>query len=156
MASDDDGEILSDEQTESFLTNSESISGLSFPTASGIKVGRLGKTIVGSIAFAIGIAFNTTIAAVVTAFTGLIDGFREFIVGGTRYVRYGFTGGGYTVETDGLIDVTVGAGVAALEGAWSFSVDQFGIFALLVGVVAILATAYVASRGLEAASGVLR
>ncbi|WP_435093400.1 hypothetical protein [Halorubrum sp. N11] len=155
MADGDDDGMLSDEQTESFLTDSESVSGISFPTASGVEVGRVGKTIVGSIAFAFALAFNTLIDAVTTAYSGLLDGFHEFIAGGTRYVSFPF-GGGYTTETDGLIDVTIGAGIAAIESAWSFSVDEFGIFALPVGIGVVLATAYVAGRGIDVASGVLR
>jgi len=154
VADGDDG-MLSDEQTESFLVNSENIPGLSFPSASGVEVGRVGKAIVGSLAFTVALAFNTLIDAVSTAYSGLIDGFRGFLAGGTRYVSFPF-GGGYTTETDGLIDVTIGAGIAAIEGAWSFSVDEFGIFALPVGIGVVLATAYVANKSLDASSEVLR
>ena len=83
MADDDDG-MLSEEQTESFLVNSESVSGLSFPTASGVDVGGVGKAIVGSIGFAFALGINTLINAVSTAYAGLIDGVRGFIAGGTR------------------------------------------------------------------------
>lgn len=155
MADDDDG-MLSEEQTESFLVNSESVSGLSFPTASGVDVGGVGKAIVGSIGFAFALGINTLINAVSTAYAGLIDGVRGFIAGGTRYVRYPFGSGGYTVETDGLIDVTIGAGLAAIEGVWSFSVDEFGVLALPVGIASVLATAYAAKKASDAASGVLR
>jgi len=155
VANGDDDGMLSEEQTESFLVNSESVSGLSFPTASGVDVGRVGKAIVGSVAFTFALAYNTLIDAVSTAYAGLIDGFREFIAGGTRYVSFPF-GGGYTTETDGLIDVTIGAGLAAIEGAWSFSVDQYGVFAVLVGIGVVLATAYVAVNGTDAAWEVLR
>jgi len=68
--------MLSEEQTESFLVNSESVSGLSFPTASGVDVGGVGKAIVGSIGFAFALGINTLINAVSTAYAGLIDGVR--------------------------------------------------------------------------------
>ncbi|OYR55530.1 hypothetical protein DJ73_02190 [Halorubrum sp. Ea1] len=155
MADGDDDGVLSEEQTESLLTGSESVPGLSFPIASGIEVGSVGKAIVGSIAFAFALALNTLVDAVSTAYAGLIDGFRGFIAGGRRYVSFPF-GGGYTTETDGLIDVTIGAGVAAIEGAWSFSVDQFGVFAIFVGIGTVLVTAYVATKGVDVASEVLQ
>ena len=153
MADGDDDGVLSEEQTESFLTDSESVTGLSFPLASGVEVGSVGKAIVGSIAFAVALAFNTLIGAVSTAYTGLIDGVREFIAGGERYVTSSF--GTSTVETDGLIDVTIGAGLAAIEGAWSFSVTQFGVLALPVAVGVVVATAYVATQAIDAASEVI-
>lgn len=156
MADGDDDGMLSEEQTESFLTGSESVPGLSFPIASGVEVGSVGKAIVGSIGFAIALAFNTLIDAVATAYTGLIDGFRGFIAGGTRLVPSSTGFGWRTVSTDGLIDVTIGAGVAAIEGAWSFSVEQFGVFAIFVGIGTVLVTAYVASTSVDVASEVLR
>lgn len=154
VAEDDDG-VLSDEQTDSFLSNSESVPGLSFQLADGIKPVSVAKAIFGSLAFAVALGINTIIDATVTAYTGLIQGVEEFIAGGTEFIPFTFTAGGREIPTDGLIDVTLGAGAAAIEGAWAFSLDEFGLFAYPVAIGVFVVTAYVAQRGLDTAMEVL-
>lgn len=151
-----DDDVLTEEQEESFLSNSESASGIDFPLASGLNVGRIGQTIIGSIVFAVAYGFNTIIDATATAYAGLVDGVGEFIAGREEVVETRWGIGGRVVEEDGLLDVTLGAGIAAIEGAWSFSLDEFGVFAYVVAVAVFVATVYVADQGFDAMREVLR
>lgn len=151
MADGDDGI-----DTESFLTDSESAAGISFPLASGLNVRRLATAIVGSITFAFALGVNTIVAAAVNAYTGLIDGVRQFIAGRSFLVEDQGGLGVDLVEEPGLIDVTIGAGIAAIEGAWAFSLDEFGILAFPVAVGVFVVTAFVADRGIGLIGEVLR
>jgi len=119
------------------LTNSSSADGVGFPLASGINVVRVAQAIIGSIAFSVLLGVNSVISTLSDVYSGLIDGLG------------GFFG-------DRLIGATLGAGVSAIEGAWSFSLDEFGFGAYLIGLGVVIATFYVADRGADAALEVLR
>lgn len=154
MAEDDDG-VLSDEQTDSFLANSSSVPGLNFQLADGIKPVSVAKAILGSLAFSVALGINTLIDAMVTAYTGLIQGVEEFIAGRFYLVENRGGLGVKPITEDGLIDVTLGAGAAAIEGAWAFTLDEFGLFAYPVAIAVLVVTAYVTQRGIDSARGVL-
>lgn len=148
------GWVMPDE--EEFLTGTDEADGASFPLASGLDTGALGRTVIGSIAFSIALGVSQFIDAWTEAVAGLITGVEEFIAGGLSYVRTPFSGGGYFQSTDGLVDVTIGAGIAAVEGAWSFSLSEFGLFALPVAIGAVVATAWVVNELVEFGGEVLR
>ncbi|SMO91375.1 hypothetical protein [Halorubrum cibi] len=148
MADGDD--VLTDDQEESFLTGTESISeDLSFGLASGINAGRVGRAIAGSIVFTAALGVNTIIGGLTEAYTGLVDGVRGFLAGGTEFVNDPNAVGGVEREFDGLIDVIFGSGIAAIRGAWSFSVTELGPFAYLVGIGVVLSSFWVMGRGLD-------
>lgn len=143
---------------EEFLTGTDEAEGVSFPLASGLDTGALGRTVIGSIAFSVALGLTQIVDALTESIAGLITGVSEFIAGGTRLFR---TFGGRSVElptdaTDGLIEATVGAGTAAINGAWSFGLDEWGAFALPVAIFAVVATAWVTSQLLEVGGEVLR
>ncbi|SMO81257.1 hypothetical protein [Halorubrum cibi] len=150
MASDGDDSVLTDDQEESFLTGTESISeDLSFGLASGINAGRVGRAIAGSIVFAVALGVNTVIGALTEAYTGLVDGVSEFLAGGTEFVNNPNAVGGFEQEFDGLIEVIFGSGIAAIRGAWSFSLTQFGPLAYPVGIGVVVASFWVMGRGID-------
>ena len=120
----------------SLLTNSESVDGLNFQLASGINATRVAQTIIGSVVFSVLLGGNSVISAVSTAYARLIDALA------------GFFG-------DRLIEATLGAGVSAIEGAWAFSLEQYGAGAYLAALGLVIATFYVADWGLDTAREVL-
>lgn len=133
---------------EEFLTGTDEADGVSFPLASGIDTGALGRTVIGSIAFSIALGVSQFVDAWTEAVGGLITGVEEFIAGSTTRIR-GVGAEWIEIPTDaadGLIEVTIGAGIAAINGAWSFSLDEFGLFALPVAIGAVVATAWVANE----------
>jgi len=120
----------------SFLTDSSSIDGVSFPSASGINATRVASAIIGSVAFALAYGVTSLIDAVATVYARLIDGIGNFV----------------GVE---LIDATVGAGISAVNGVWSTMLAEFGIGAFPIALGTVIATFYVTERGLGTAREVL-
>lgn len=155
MADGDDDAPISTDERNSFLMSVRDIEGADFPLASGINVTRLASALIGSLVFEIAVGVNTVILALSTAYSSLIDGVTAFVAGRTEWVPTRDGLGVARETTDGLIQVTIGLGVSAIEGAWAFSLDQFGIFAYPVGVGVLLASLYVVDRGITAGWGVL-
>lgn len=120
----------------SLLSNSESIDGVGFPLASGINVTRVAQTIIASIVFAVSFGVTSIIDAVTGAYAGLVDGIGEFIA-------------------DGLIGATLSAGVGAIRGAWTVTLDEFGLFGWVIALGIMLATFFVVEQGIETAREVL-
>ncbi|WP_066415380.1 hypothetical protein [Halorubrum aethiopicum] len=147
MADGDD--VLTDDQEESFLTGTESIDGVSFGLASGIDAGRVGRAIAGSIVFVVALGANTIISGLTEAYTGIVDGVRGFLAGGTEFVNNPNAVGGFEQEFDGLIDVIFGSGIAAIRGAWSFSLTQFGPLAYPIGIGVVVGSFWVMGRGID-------
>lgn len=127
-----DGGDIDDSTLSTFLTDSSSASGIDFQLASGINVGSLVRGVGASIAFAIALGVNTVVDGITTAVTSVIGAGQSFIAG-----------------PQGLIATLIEPGVAAIEGAWAFSLNEFGVLAFPVGLVVILATMYVADRGID-------
>lgn len=134
--SESDRASLGDVNLTGFLSNASPIDGLSFPTASGIDAGRVAQAVIGTIAFTAAYGFNTFIQAAASAPTRIIDATGDFIA-------------------DGLIASTVGVAASAIEGAWSFSVAEFGPLAYVVALLSVVATFYVAEWGVQTAREVL-
>ena len=120
-----------------FLTDSSSLKGVDFRSASGINVFRVAQAAIGAIVFAWAWGVNALIAAVSESYARLVDGIGDFI--GT-----------------GLIEATLGVGITAIEGVWTFAFSEFGVLSYPVALVTVLATLYVAERGITTAQEVLR
>lgn len=131
-----DSASLSDVNLSGFLSGVSPIDGVSFPSASGINVGRVASAVFATIAFAVAYGFNTFIQAAAEAPTRIIDGVGDFVA-------------------DGLIASTIGVGASAIEGAWSFSVAEYGVFAYVLALAVVIATFYVVEWGLQTAREVL-
>jgi len=119
-----------------FLTDSSSLEGVDFRSASGINVLRVAQAAIGAVVFAWAWGVNALVAAVSESYTRLIDGIGDFI--GT-----------------GLIEATLGVGITAIEGVWTFAFSEFGVLSYPVALVTVLATLYVAERGITTAQEVL-
>lgn len=120
----------------SLLTGSESADGISFSLASGINVGRVAQAVLGSVVFSIIFGVTTIIDAVTDTFGGLIDGLASFF-------------------GDELIDATLVAGIGAIEGAWAFTLDEFGGLGYAIGLAVVVGTFYLAGRSFDMVQGVL-
>ncbi|WP_281195834.1 hypothetical protein [Halorubrum sp. F4] len=151
---DGDDSVLTDDQEESFLTETSSISGVDFDLASGINAGNVARAIIGSFVFTVALGVNTVVGGLTAAYTGLVDGVREFLTVGSQEVEFGSTGWEIS-EAPGLVDVVFGTGIAAIRGAWSFSLDEFGVFAYPVAMAVIVASFYVIGRGFDRVRGEL-
>jgi len=125
-----DDDVLSDEETASFLSGTSSISGVDFSAATGINAQQIATAIAGSIVFVITVGVNTVVQAVAAAYTAVIDGFAGFL-------------------SDGLITAVFTSGIEAIRGAWAFGITEFGLFAYPVGLAVLLATGYVTQLGIE-------
>lgn len=134
--SESDWASVGDVNLSSFLSGVSPIDGVSFPSASSIDAVRVAQAIFATFAFAVAYGFNTFIQAAAEAPTRIIDGVGEFLA-------------------DGLIASTVGVGASAIEGAWSFSVAEYGLFAYVIALVSVIATFYVVEWGLQTAREVL-
>lgn len=132
---------------DSFLTGVTELDSVGFSAASGVDVVRLAQAVVGTAVFTVAVGVNTVVSGVANAYTGLIDGVREFIVGSET--TEWFLGEPITLERAGLIEVIFGTGTAAIQGAWAFNVDTFGVLALPVAVFALVATFIVIQRGID-------
>lgn len=130
-----DDALLSSVDFGEFLSGSSTLDGVDFRAASGINAVRVAQAAIGAVAFALLWGVNSLIAAVSSVYARLIDG-----VGG-------FAGA--------LIQSTLGVGISAIEGVWSFSVSEFGLFAYPIALLIVLATFYVADAGLTTAREVL-
>ena len=144
-----DGDDATDVDVDesSFLTGVSPIDGVSFSGASGINSSLLAKTLVGSGVFALAVGVNTLINGVTDAVAGLITGVQEFLAGRTETGWFGSTK--IELEYAGIIDILFGTAIAAIRGAWSFSLTQFGVLAYPVGVAVLLGTFLVAQRGID-------
>lgn len=115
--------------------------------ANPVNWGRLGQTIGTSILATLVMGVINVIDTARGAYVRIFGGLEAFIEGST--VPLG--AGGYpTAESPGLIDVTLGTVVAAYGDAFGYSAANFGILALPVNVVIVLATVYVLSVGFQA------
>lgn len=118
-----------------FLNGSSTLDGVDFRAASGINAVRVAQAAIGAVAFALLWGVNSLIAAVTESYAQLIDGVGSF-------------GGG-------LIQSTIGVGITAIDGVWSFGVSEFGLFAYPIALLIVLATFYVVDAGLTTAREVL-
>jgi len=127
----------SDINLTAFLTDVSPLNGAGFSLASGIKVTRVAQAAIATVVFAIGVNVNRLIGAVTDQYARLLDGLSSF---------FGVS----------LVEATLGVGVAAIEGSWSFALNEFGLLAYPMALVSILATFYVVERGFGTAQEVLR
>lgn len=126
---------LSDVDFSSFLTGSSSLPGVDFRAASGINATAVAEAVIGIIAFAVGWAANSLVAAILSLPARVLEWVTES-------------------ATD-LFQATIGLGITAVEGVWSFSLAEFGLFAYPGALLVVLATFYVVDKGLDAAQEVL-
>lgn len=127
-----DDDVLTDEETSSFLTGSRSVDSVSFSLASGLNASRIASVTVGTVVFVVSVGVNTVIQALASAYSGLVDAFAGFLAG-----------------RGGLVDTIFETGLTAIRGAWTFSFDEFGVFAFPVGVAVLLASLYVVQLGVN-------
>lgn len=122
----------------------------SFPLATGVKWTKVGASIIGATAAIIATGFSAIVQGYIEAARRYIEAAQSFLFGGTESVPgLPFI----TRQSDGLLQVTAGAGLSAIRGAWAFSLAEFGVLALPISIIVVLATFYVASAGVEYVTG---
>ena len=157
MAEDD--QTLSDEEQSFLLSGTSSLDGVDFRAASGIDAGNLGRSIVGTLGFALAAAAATFVQGVTEAWTRLIDGLTGFLAGGRELVTgvaSNLAPGQVYRDVPGLIGTLADSWVSAMEGAWSSTLPDAGIATWLFALGIVFLTFYAASRGLDTVSEVLR
>lgn len=132
---------------DSFLTGVTELDSVGFSAASGVDVRRLAEAIIGTVVFTVAVGVNTVVSGIASAYAGLIDGVQGFLVGSTT--TEWFLGEPVELEQTGLIEVIFETGTAAIRGAWSFSLDSFGVFAPPVAIAIMLVTFLVIQTGIE-------
>jgi len=134
-SSGDDDALLSGIDLSNFLTGSSSLDGVDFNAASGINAIRVAQAALGTVSFALIYGLNSFIDAWTNAVARVIDSFGGFI--------------------GKLIGATASVGISAVEGAWSFTLTEYGLLAYPIALIIVLATFYVADEGISAAREVL-
>jgi hypothetical protein len=156
---DDDQTNLSDEEQSFLLSGTSSLDGVDFRAATGIDASNLSRSVVGTIGFALAAAVATLVQGVTEAWTRLIDGLAGFL-GGTQELVTGVASdlapGAVYRDVPGLIGTLADGWVSAMEGAWSSTLPDSGIAAWLFALGIVLVTFYVAARGLDVISEVIR
>jgi hypothetical protein len=156
---DDDQTNLSDDEQSFLLSGTSSLDGVDFRAATGIDASNLSRSVVGTIGFALAAAVATLVQGVTEAWTRLIDGLADFL-GGTQELVTGVASdlapGAVYRDVPGLIGTFADGWVSAMEGAWSLTLPDSGIAAWLFVLGIVLVTFYVAARGLDVISEVIR
>lgn len=156
---DDDQTNLSDDEQSFLLSGTSSLDGVDFRAATGIDASNLSRSVVGTIGFALAAAVATLVQGVTEAWTRLIDGLAGFL-GGTQELVTGVASdlapGAVYRDVPGLIGTLADGWVSAMEGAWSSTLPDSGIAAWLFALGIVLVTFYVAARGLDVISEVIR
>lgn len=158
---DDDRTALDEEQRSFLLTGVEKFedTDLSFSAASGIDGGNLGRSLIGTLGFALATAATIFVQGVTEAWTSVFDGITAFLAG-TRELVTGAASnlapGPVYRDVPGLIGTLADGWVSAMRGAWSSTLPDSGIAAWLFGLGIVLVTFYAAARGSDAVSEVLR
>ena len=156
---DDDQTNLSDDEQSFLLSGTSSLDGVDFRAATGIDASNLSRSVVGTIGFALAAAVATLVQGVTEAWTRLIDGLAGFL-GGTQELVTGVASdlapGAVYRDVPGLIGTLADGWVSAMEGAWSSTLPDSGIAAWLFALGIVLVTFYVAARGVDAVSEVIR
>ena len=150
---------MADEDDSSFLlSDTESIDGVDFSAASGINVSGLAGTVIGTIGLALGTAAATFVGGVTEAWTMLIDGLTAFLAGGLELLPFAsrFAREPIYERSGGLFEALTGSLVVPLRAAWSSALPDSGIASFLVALGTVLLTLWIASRGIEAVSEVVR
>lgn len=110
---------------------------------------RLGQTIGTSVIATAVAGVTDVISAVADAFVSILGGFASFIEGWEDPLG---AGGRPTVDSPGVIELTIGAVGSAYSSAFQFSTANFGILSLPINVAIVLASVYVLSVGLTSAA----
>jgi hypothetical protein len=110
---------------------------------------RLGQTIGTSVIATAVAGVTDVISAVADAFVSILGGFAGFIEGWEEPLG---AGGRPTVDSPGVIELTIGAVGSAYSSAFQFSTANFGILSLPINVAIVLASVYVLSVGLTSAA----
>jgi len=156
---DDDQTNLSDDEQSFLLSGTSSLDGVDFRAATGIDASNLSRSVVGTIGFALAAAVATLVQGVTEAWTRLIDGLAGFL-GGTQELVTGVASdlapGAVYRDVPGLIGTLADGWVSAMEGAWSLTLPDSGIAAWLFVLGIVLVTFYVAARGVDGVSEVIR
>lgn len=155
---DDDQTSLSDDEQSFLLTGTDSLDGVSFRSASGIDAGNLGRSIVGTIGFALAAVVGTFVQGVGEAWTRVLDGIAGFL-GGAREQVFGAASnlapGAVYRDVPGLIGTLAESWTSAMRGAWSGAVPDAGAATWLFALGVVLITFYAAARGLDGIREVL-
>ena len=134
-SSGDDDALLSSIDFSNFLSGSSSLDGVDFRAASGINAVRVAEAAIASLAFALFYGVGSFIDAWTSAVSRGIDGLGGFI--------------------GDLVGATIGVGISAVEGVWSFGVSEYGLLAYPMALIILLATFYIADQGISTAREVL-
>jgi len=118
-----------------FLTGTTQLEGVSFTGATGARWARLGTAIFGSV-----------VAAATLGGVAIIQGIERAVTS----VLAALTGG-YELLLREYVEVPI----AAVRGAFAFTVNEFGILALPITVAVTLATFWILSQGINRIRGVL-
>jgi hypothetical protein len=156
---DDDQTNLSDEEQSFLLSGTSSLDGVDFRAATGIDASNLSRSVIGTIGFALAAAVATLVQGVTEAWTRLIDGLAGFLAGTQELVTgvaSDLAPGAVYRDVPGLIGTLADGWVSAMEGAWSSTLPDSGIAAWLFALGIVLVTFYVAARGLDVISEVIR
>ncbi|OYR67380.1 hypothetical protein DJ78_15745 [Halorubrum ezzemoulense] len=117
--------------------------------ANPVQWGRLGKAIGTSVIATVVAGVTDFISAGADAFASIFGGFAGFIEGWQEPLG---AGGRPTVDSPGVIELTLGAVGSAYSSAFQFSTANFGILSLPINVAIVLASVYVLSVGLRSAA----
>lgn len=123
-----------------------------------VQWGRVGASIATGIVLSVVIGVASIWTSIVNAVTGALRGVSEFVSDPTAGLGRGGTVTATTPGSGGLVEVTIGqvtVGVTdAFEGTLAFA-SEFGLFALPVAILIVLAAVYVVSVGGQTAFDIL-
>ena len=149
---DDDQTTLSDEDESFLLSGTSSLEGVGFRAATGIDGGNLGRSVVGTMFFALAAAAATFVQGVAEAWTRVLDGLTGFLAG-TRELVTGVASnlapGRVYRDVPGLIGTVADSWASAMRGAWSSALPDSGIAAWIFSLALVLLTFYAAARGIN-------
>lgn len=125
----DDGESTTEVETSvsSFLTDSETVEGLSFPLASGANWTKAAAGLVGGTITAIVLGIQSFAQNVLDALASVVNGIGDF--------------------SGSLVTVIGNDASEAITGAFDVALPSFGVFAPLVAIAVTLAAFYVITQG---------
>lgn len=129
----------------SLLKNSTSLDGVSFTGATGVKWSRVASGVVGSFLVAYYTGFIGVIQTVADRLASIVDGIEAFLVG-PFILDSGTAGDASSIESlPGILFAAVDLARSGLSGAFVSDISEYGVVGYLVGVLSVLAAAWVLS-----------
>jgi len=127
------------------LKNTTQLDGVSFAGATGVKWGRVASGLVGSFLVAYYTGFIGIIQTASDRLAGIVEGIAAFLVG-PLVVDTGTAGDASSVESlPGLLFAAVDLARSGLSGAFVSNLSEYGAVGYIVGVLSVLAAAWVLS-----------